>query len=101
MKAMILAAGRGARLGALSERIPKPLLPVVGKPLIVHHLIALAKAGICEVVINVSHLGHLIQETLGDGSDYGVHIQYSVEPQALETGGGIYQALPLLGNDPF
>jgi MurNAc alpha-1-phosphate uridylyltransferase len=101
MKAMILAAGRGARMGALSERTPKPLLPVAGKPLIAHHLTTLAQANIHEVVINVSHLGHLIQETLGDGGNYGVHIHYSVEPQALETGGGIYQALPLLGNDPF
>lgn len=101
MKAMILAAGRGSRMGPVSEQLPKPLLPIAGQPLIVHTLIALANADIHDVVINVSYLGHMIQETLGDGKAYGVRIQYSVEPQALETGGGIYQALPLLGNDPF
>lgn len=101
MKAMILAAGRGMRMRPLTDHIPKPLLSVAGKPLIVHHLIALATIGIQEIVINVSHLGNLIQTTLGDGQQYGVHIQYSVEPTALETGGGIYQALPLLGPAPF
>lgn len=101
MKAIILAAGRGARMGALCNQLPKPLLPVGGKPLIAHTLITLANADIHEVVINVSYLGHLIQKALGDGKQYGVQITYSVEPQALETGGGIYQALPLLGNEPF
>jgi N-acetyl-alpha-D-muramate 1-phosphate uridylyltransferase len=101
MKAMILAAGRGARMGALCDKQPKPLLPIAGKPLIAHTLIALANAGINDVVINVSYLGHLIQKALGDGKQYGVTITYSVESPALETGGGIYKALPLLGNDPF
>lgn len=101
MKAMILAAGRGTRMGELSRELPKPLLPVAGKPLIAHTLTALAKANIREIVINISYLGEIIQETLGDGKKYGVNIQYSVEPTALETGGGIYQALPLLGRGPF
>jgi MurNAc alpha-1-phosphate uridylyltransferase len=101
MKAMILAAGRGQRMQALTEHTPKPLLLVAGKPLIVHQLIALVAAGITDVVINVSYLADKLQQTLGDGREWGVNIQYSVEPQVLETGGGIYQALPLLGDEHF
>lgn len=101
MKAMILAAGRGERMRPLTDNIPKPLLPIAGKPLIAYHLIALANAGIRQVVINLAYLGQQIQNTLGDGHNYGVHIDYSFEPQVLETGGGIYQALPLLGSEPF
>ncbi len=101
MKAMILAAGRGKRMQPLSDSIPKPLLPVAGKPLLAHHLMALAKQGIREVVINLSYLADKVQAVIGDGSDYKITIHYSLEPTALETGGGIYQALPLLGKEPF
>lgn len=102
MKAMLLAAGRGERMRPLTDNIPKPLLPVAGKPLIAWHLQRLADAGIREVVINLSWLGETIAEALGDGSAHGVRIHYSREPwPALETGGGIRAALPLLGPDPF
>ena len=97
MKAMILAAGRGERLRPLTDTTPKPLLEARGKPLIVHHLDALSRAGFSEIVINLSWLGNQIREYLGDGADYGVRIQYSEEAVALETAGGIRQALPLLG----
>ena len=99
---MILAAGRGERMRPLTDTTPKPLLPVCGKPLIAHHIEALANAGIRELVINHAWLGEQIETALGNGSRYGVRIQYSPEhPQALETGGGIFQALPLLGDQPF
>ena len=97
MKAMILAAGRGERLRPLTDSLPKPLLEVRGKPLIVHHLEALAAGGFTEVVINLSWLGDLIRDRLGNGGEFGLTIEYSEEPQALETAGGILQALPLLG----
>ncbi|MFZ9037775.1 MAG: N-acetylmuramate alpha-1-phosphate uridylyltransferase MurU [Gammaproteobacteria bacterium] len=97
MKAMILAAGRGERLRPLTDRLPKPLLEVRGKPLIVHHLEALAAGGFTDVVINLSWLGDLIRDRLGNGGEFGLTIEYSEEPQALETAGGILQALPLLG----
>ncbi|MCK9386920.1 MAG: nucleotidyltransferase family protein [Sulfuritalea sp.] len=100
MKTMILAAGRGERMRPLTDRIPKPLLPVGGKPLIVWHLERLAKAGLREVVINYAHLGSQIEAVLGDGARWGLSIRYSPEPEgALETAGGIANALPLLGND--
>ncbi len=102
MKAFILAAGRGERMRPLTDHTPKPLLLAGGKPLIVWHLERLAAAGFREVVINHAHLGSLIEKTLGDGSQWGLHIQYSPEPPgALETAGGIATALPLLGDDPF
>jgi MurNAc alpha-1-phosphate uridylyltransferase len=102
MRAMILAAGRGDRLRPLTDRVPKPLLEVRGKPLIEHHLEALAAAGFQEIVINQGHLGDLLRERLGDGDRWGVHIHWSDEqPEALETGGGIFKALPLLGPAPF
>ena len=102
MKAMILAAGRGERMRPLTDSIPKPLIPVGGKPLIVYHLEALARAGVRDVIINLAYRGAQIRETLGDGSRYGVRIAYSDEgPQALETGGGIFNALKLLGWAPF
>jgi MurNAc alpha-1-phosphate uridylyltransferase len=102
MKAMILAAGRGERLRPLTDRIPKPLLPVAGKSLIQRHVEALAVAGITELVINHAWLGEQIEAHLDDGSSFGVRIRYSPEGgQALETGGGIYHALPLLGDAPF
>ena len=101
MKAMILAAGRGTRMLPLTDKIPKPLLPVAGKPLLAHHLNALAKSNIREVVINISYLAEKIKTTIGNGSEYDLKIHYSFEPTALETGGGIFQALPLLGKEPF
>jgi MurNAc alpha-1-phosphate uridylyltransferase len=101
MKAMILAAGRGERMRPLTDRLPKPLLPVAGKPLIVHHIERLAAAGIRQLVINHAHLGEMIEAELGDGSAWGVEIRYSAEGRALETGGGIFRALPLLGEAPF
>lgn len=102
MKALILAAGYGKRMLPLTEKLPKPLLEVQGKPLLVHHLEKLKETGIQEVVINLAHLGHKIEEYLGDGSAYGLSIQYSLEgPEPLETGGGMAKALPLLGDSPF
>jgi len=102
MKAMVLAAGRGERMRPLTLDRPKPLLEVAGLPLIVHHLHALAMAGFREVVINVSWLGEQIRAALGNGSRYNVRIEYSDEgPEPLETGGGIFRALPLLGPAPF
>jgi MurNAc alpha-1-phosphate uridylyltransferase len=98
MKAMILAAGRGERMRPLTDAVPKPLLEVQGRPLIEHHLEALARAGFTELVVNLSWLGGQIRERLGDGVGFGVSIAYSEEPQALETAGGIRQALPLLGD---
>lgn len=103
MKAMILAAGRGERMRPLTDTCPKPLLKVRGRPLIVWHILNLVKAGITEIVINHAHLGQMIVDTLGDGSQYGAHLLYSAEEVALETAGGIAQALPLLsdGEAPF
>lgn len=101
MKAMILAAGLGTRMRPLTDHCPKPLLPVAGKPLIVHHIERLASAGFTEVVINVSYRAEQIIAALGDGSDLGVSIAWSREETPLETGGGILNALPLLGEAPF
>ncbi|MAP34314.1 MAG: mannose-1-phosphate guanylyltransferase [Halomonas sp.] len=101
MKAMILAAGLGKRMRPLTDHCPKPLLPVAGKPLIVHHLERLKRAGIDEVVINVSYRAEQIMAALGDGSAYQLRIHWSQEASPLETGGGIQQALPLLGDAPF
>jgi len=102
VKAMVMAAGRGERLRPLTDTLPKPLAPVAGKPLILYHLEALARAGVRDVVINLSWLGDLIKTALGDGHDYGVRIHYSEEgPVPLETAGGIFKALPLLGPEPF
>ena len=99
---MILAAGRGERMRPLTDRTPKPLLPVAGKPLIVWHLERLAKAGYRDIVINHAHLPDQIEGLLDDGSAWGVNISYSAEPPgALETAGGIANAMPLLGSDPF
>ena len=101
-RAMLLAAGRGERLRPITDTLPKPLVEVAGKPLIVYHLEALAGAGIRDVVINLSWLGEKIRTALGDGARYGVRIAYSEEgPVPLETGGGIHRALPLLGPEPF
>ncbi len=102
MKAMILAAGYGKRLRPLTDHTPKPLIPIGGIPLIVYHLEKIAKAGITEVVINLGHLGPKIPEALGNGSEWGLSIEYSDEGQdPLETGGGMTKALPLLGPETF
>lgn len=101
MMAMLLAAGRGERMRPLTDRIPKPLLEVGGKPLIVWHIENLVHAGITELVINHAHLGTQIEAALGDGRQFGAHIRYSPEASALETAGGIANALPLLGGEPF
>ncbi|MCK9530181.1 MAG: nucleotidyltransferase family protein [Gammaproteobacteria bacterium] len=101
MKAMILAAGRGERMRPLTDQTPKPLLLAGGKPLIAYHLEALVAAGFTDIVINHAHLGEKIEAALGDGARYGARITYSPEETALETGGGIYRALPLLGPGPF
>ncbi|WP_028356759.1 N-acetylmuramate alpha-1-phosphate uridylyltransferase MurU [Bordetella petrii] len=101
MRAMILAAGRGERMRPLTDRTPKPLLPVGGKPLIVWHLERLAAAGIRDIVINHAWLGAQLPGQLGDGARHGVRIRYSAEAPALETAGGIAHALPLLGTEPF
>lgn len=102
-RAMILAAGRGERMRPLTDHTPKPLLPVAGKPLIVRHIERLARAGFNELVINLAHRGQQIMDFLGDGSRWNLLIKYSDEGegQALETGGGIFKALPLLGDTPF
>ena len=101
MRAMILAAGRGERMRPLTDTTPKPLLPLAGRPLIEYHLRALAAAGVREVVVNHAHLGHRLEDALGDGSRWGLTIAWSPEGEALETGGGIHRALPLLGEAPF
>ena len=101
MKAMILAAGRGERMRPLTDQIPKPLLEVAGKPLIVWHLEKLAKANFEEVIINHAHLGEMIEAYVGDGSRWNLKITYSREGSPLETAGGIKKALPLIGDQPF
>jgi MurNAc alpha-1-phosphate uridylyltransferase len=100
--ALIFAAGRGERMRPLTDVTPKPLLATGGKPLIVWHLEKLAAAGVREVVINTSHLAEQFPAALGDGVRWGARIHYSYEgPEALETGGGMLRALPLLGDAPF
>lgn len=101
MKAMILAAGKGERMRPLTLTTPKPLVRAGGVPLIEYHLRALAAAGFTDIVINHAWLGQQIEDYLGDGSRYGVSIQYSAEGEPLETGGGIFRALPLLGDEAF
>ena len=101
MKAMILAAGMGNRMRPLTLHTPKPLLKVGGKPLIVWHIEKLQKIGVQEIVINTAWLGEKLADALGDGSQFGVKILWSHEGEGLETAGGIINALPLLGNEPF
>ncbi len=101
MKAMILAAGLGQRMRPLTDHLPKPLLCVGGKPLLQYHLEALARNGIKDVIINLAHLGEKIIAFAGDGSQFGLNVSYSREPEPLETAGALLHALPLLGNDPF
>jgi N-acetyl-alpha-D-muramate 1-phosphate uridylyltransferase len=99
---MLLAAGRGERMRPLTDSLPKPLVQVGGRALIAWHLLALARAGIHDVVINLSWLAAQLRAALGDGRSFGVNISWSDEgPVPLETGGGIFRALPLLGPDPF
>ena len=102
MKAMILAAGRGKRPGALTTEKPKPLLEVAGETLIERHFRRLHEAGVTDIVVNISYLGEQIRAALGDVSSWGQTLSYSEEEEpALETGGGIINALPLLQPDPF
>ena len=102
MRALILAAGRGERMRPLTNDLPKPLLPVGGQPLIDYHIRALARAGIRELVVNLSWLGDKLRSYLGDGRRYDVTFAFSEEgPEPLETGGGILHALPLLGPGSF
>ena len=101
MRAMILAAGRGQRMRPLTDNTPKPLLKVGGKALIEWHIERLAKAGFKELVINHAYLGEQIEDALGDGARWDIEIHYSAEKIALETAGGIANALHLLGESPF
>jgi MurNAc alpha-1-phosphate uridylyltransferase len=102
MKAMILSAGRGERMRPLTDATPKPLLRAGGRALIEYHLDALSAAGIKDIVINLGWLGDKLRQEIGNGNRYGVTIEYSHEsPEPLETGGGIFRALPLLGADAF
>ena len=102
MKAMILAAGKGSRMGSLTLHTPKPLTLLAGKTLIEHHLIRFKNASITEIYINISYHGDKIKSYLGDGKKYGVNITYLDESNLmLGTGGGILNALPLLGENPF
>lgn len=101
MKAMIFAAGRGERMRPLTDTLPKPLLEVRGRPLIVWHILNLVRAGITDIVVNHAYLGHMIEEALGDGSRFGAKITYSAEGEALETAGGVARARPVLGEDRF
>ena len=102
MRAMLLAAGRGERMGTLTATQPKPLLTIGDRALIEHHIVRLAASGIDELVINLSYRGSEIRKRLGDGGRFGVSIEYSEEGEPpLETDGGIVHALPLLGREPF
>lgn len=101
MKAMILAAGLGTRMRPLTDHTPKPLLKVAGVPLIEHHVRHLVAAGIADIVINHAYLGAQIEAHLGSGERFGCRIRYSPEGEPLDTGGGIFRALPLLGDEPF
>lgn len=101
MKAIILAAGKGQRMQPLTNTTPKPLLTIAGQPLIIYHLKALAKAGIKDVVINTWYMGDQIIALVGDGASYGLNVSFSIESELLDTGGGIVNALPMLGKEPF
>ena len=100
-RAMVLAAGFGTRLAPLTHTTPKPLVPVAGRPLLERLLEFLRAGGIEEVVINLHHLGHRIEEHIGDGARFGLRVRYSPEDPILDTGGGIKRAEPLLAGEPF
>lgn len=100
-RAMVLAAGRGQRLAPLTDTLPKPLMPVGGAPLLEHILSFLRAGGIEEVVVNLHHLGHLIEAGIGDGRRFGLTVRYSREDPILDTGGGIKHAQALLAGEPF
>jgi len=99
--ALILAAGRGERMRPLTDKVPKPLLGVGGRALIEWQVERLVAGGFAELVVNHSHLGPMIEAALGDGRRFGATIRYSHEPRALETAGGVAQALAMLGEEPF
>lgn len=101
MKAMILAAGFGKRMQPLTATCPKPLLQVAGKPLLEHHILNLKAAGFTELVVNTAYLSDQIVAFCDEGRPWNMHLSVSVEPEPLETAGGIIQALPLLGDAPF
>ncbi len=101
MRAMILAAGLGKRMRPLTDKLPKPLLLAAGKPLLQHTIEKLVAAGVTELVINLAYRGQQIRDFVGDGSRFGARVSYSEEARPLETGGGLSQALPLLGEQPF
>ena len=101
MKAMVLAAGQGTRLRPLTDTIPKALVPVAGRPMIEYSLLLLRHYGIGDIVINLHHHGEQIEKRLGDGSQLGLKISYSVEPELLDTGGGLLKAKPFFQNDTF
>ncbi|TSA00165.1 MAG: nucleotidyltransferase family protein [Nitrospiraceae bacterium] len=101
MKAMVLAAGLGVRLRPLTDRTPKPLLPIAGRPLLVWNLLLLKRHGITDVLINLHHLGDQIVQAIGDGTRFGLRVAYSHEPALQGTGGGIKQAAPFLKDGPF
>jgi NDP-sugar pyrophosphorylase family protein len=101
MKAMVLAAGQGTRLQPLTEHIPKALVPVAGRPMIEYSLLLLKRYGICDIIINLHHLGEQIENYLGDGRKWGLQITYSKEPELLDTGGGLLKAKPFLQGGTF
>ncbi|MEK6605184.1 MAG: nucleotidyltransferase family protein [Nitrospirota bacterium] len=101
MKAMVLAAGLGVRLRPLTDTMPKPLLPIAGRPLLVWNLLLLQRHGITDVLINLHHLGDQIVQAIGDGTRFGLRVAYSHEPELQGTGGGIRQAAPFLKDGPF
>jgi MurNAc alpha-1-phosphate uridylyltransferase len=98
---MVLAAGRGERMRPLTDSTPKPLLQAGGKPVLIWQLEGLARAGFRRIVINHAHLGHMIEAAVGNGSRWGLEVAYSPEPEALESAGGIRQALNLIDADSF
>ena len=100
-RAMVLAAGRGTRLAPLTDTVPKPMVPVAGRPFLEHVLAFLRRGGIREVVLNLHHLGEVIERHVGDGRRFGLTVRYSREDPILDTGGGIKHAEPLLGGEPF
>ena len=98
----VLAGGLATRLRPITEKIPKSLVPVAGKPFLAHQLELLRSRGVCRVVLCVGYLGEMIQHDFGDGSAFGVRLDYSFDgPQLLGTGGAVKRALPLLGDDFF